>query len=208
MKNVDNYYNFINEYCNRDKKVLTPEEIIKKNKFNVLNIKINMTNEDIENFIDKLCDDIDFKKLEFDIENWKTKDYIILRTLTDLLVALFHNMIRDFSIQGKDKQVKIVKHLINMYLKYHDNIVFLQKCSLGNNDIYITIIMKIFEFYTSNSIFESLLCFIKYAPKYCNENYYPVPYSGKIVIDDEHEEEILNNKYLRQIYLDNKHYLG
>ena len=205
IEDVDKYYNFINEYCNRDKRILTPDEILKKSKYNELNIKINMTDEDIENFIDELNDEIDFKNLEFDIENWKKKDYIILRTLNDLLVALFHNIMNDFNILGRDVQLIIVKQLINMYLKYHDNIVFLKKCSLGNNDIYITIIMKVFEFYTNSNIVESILCFIKYAPKYCNENYYPVPYSGKIFINDEHEIEILNNKYLRQIYLDNKH---
>lgn len=205
IEDVDKYYNFINEYCNRDKRILTPDEILKKNKYNELNIKINMTDEDIENFIDELNDEIDFKNLEFDIENWKKKDYIILRTLNDLLVALFHNIMKDFNILGRDVQLIIVKQLINMYLKYHDNIVFLKKCSLCNNDIYITIIMKVFEFYTNSNIVESILCFIKYAPKYCNKDFFPVPYSGKIVIDAVHEEEILNNKYLRQIYLDNKH---
>jgi len=207
MKNVDEYYNFINEYCNRDKKVLTPEEIIKKNKFNELNIKINMTVKDIENFIDELNDEFSISKLEFDIENWKKKDYIILRTLNDLLIVLFMDIMKDFNTLCKNEQIKIIKQLINNYLKYYDNIVFFQKCSFGNSNIYITIIMKVFEFYTKNHIFESILCFIKYAPQYCNENFFPVPSKGKITIDDEHEMEILNNKYLRQIYLDNKHYL-
>lgn len=206
MKNVDEYYDFIDKYINRDKKVLTQELILKKIKFNELIIKINMTNSDIENFIDELSDEIDFNNLQFDIENWKKKDYIILRTLNDLLVALFHNIIKDFNSLDKNKQVEIVKNLVNMYVKYHDNLKFMQKYDFSDNDIYITIIMKVFEFYTKDCIFESILCFIKYAPQYYNENYYPVSYKGKIVIDAAHEEEILNNKYLKDIYLENKKY--
>jgi hypothetical protein len=207
MKNVDEYYDFIDKYINRDKKVLTHELILKKVKFNELIIKINMTVTDIENFIDELSDEIDFNNLQFDIENWKKKDYIILRTLHDLLVALFHNIIKDFNNLEKNKQIQIAKQLISMYIKYHDNIKFMQKCSFGNNNIYITIIMKVFEFYTKEHIFESILCFIKYAPEYCNKNYFPVPSNGKINIDAIHEEEILNNKYLKDIYLENKNYL-
>ena len=207
MKNVDKYYDFIDKYKNRDTKILTEEEILKKEKYNKLNIKINMTLKDIENFIDELCDEIDFKNLEFNIENWKKKEYIILRTLNDLLIALFNNIINGFNTFHTEKQIKIAKQLINMYLKYHDNILFLKKCSICNNDLYITITMKLFEFYTKDHIFESILCFIKYAPEYCNENYYPVPQKDKITIDSNHEMEILNNKYLKDIYIENKHYL-
>jgi hypothetical protein len=207
MKNVDEYYNFIDKYTNRDKKILTEEEILKKEKYNKLNIRINMTLKDIENFIDELCDEIDFKNLEFNIENWKKKEYIILRTLNDLLIALFNNIINGFNTFHTEEQIKIAKQLINMYLKYHDNILFLKKCSICNNDLYITITMKLFEFYTKDHIFESILCFIKYAPQYCNENYYPVPQKDKITIDGDYEMEILNNKYLKDIYLENKHYL-
>jgi hypothetical protein len=207
MKNVDKYYDFIDKYKNRDKKILTEADILKKEKYDKLNIGINMSNDDIENFIDELCDEIDFKNLQFDIKIWKKKDYIILRTLNDLLIALFKNIINGFNNLCKYEQLKIVKYLINMYIKYHNNIVFLTKCSIGNNDLYITITAKLFEFYTIDHIFESILCFIKYAPEYCNENYYPVPQKGKIAITGEHEMEILNNKYLRDIYLENKHYL-
>ena len=198
----------MNKYINRDTvNEQTPELILKKAKYNEIKIGINMEIENIEKFIDELCNEIDFKNLQFDIENWKKKDYIILRTLNDLLFALFHNIIKNFNTLVRDVQVKIVKNLINMYLKYHDNILFLQKCNFGNNNIYTSIIMKVFEFYTSDHIFDSILCFIKYAPQYCNHNYYPVPRTGKLTIDPDHEEEILNNKYLKDIYLENKHYL-
>ena len=208
MKNVDKYYDFIDKYRNRDTKILTEDEILKIEKYEKLNIKINMNNnKDIEKFIDELCDEIDFKNLQFDIVNWKKKDYIILRTLNDLLIALFNNIINGFNNLCKCEQLKIIKQLLNMYLKYHDNIMFLNKCSIGNNDLYITITAKLFEFYTINNIFESILCFIKYAPEYCNEHYYPVPQTGKMTITGDHDMEILNNKYLKDIYLQSKNYL-
>jgi hypothetical protein len=39
-----------------------------------------------------------------------------------------------------------------------------------------------------------------------SSNYFPMPYENQISIAPEHEAELLYNKHLRDIYLDNKHY--
>jgi hypothetical protein len=204
-ENVDKFYDFINKYKNRNKTELTGEEIHNLNKYNELKLVINMTNDNIEKFIDELNEEINIKEYNFNIQNCKKKDYIILRTLNDLLRYSFTNIINEFGNSDKNGQIILVKKLVSLYVKYYDNVIFYQKCYICNdNYLYNTIIAKSFQFYIENSIIESLLCFIKYAPEYCDKNYFPIPETGKIIIDPEYEKELLNNKYFRDIYLGNK----
>ena len=204
---VDKLY----DSTNNDKiitKIITEEEEENNNIFNSIHISFKMSNDDIITFIDNLLIDINIKNIDFTVDKWYKTDFIIIRTLNDLIAALIKNLLENYkTVYGHHEQIKEIKYLMKICTKYCDNIKLLDKCSItGKKKLYNTIVMKSLEFYHSTNSIECFLCFAKFMPEYCNNNHYPIPLI-KRKISDEYEKELLDDDNLRELYINNKHLL-
>jgi hypothetical protein len=202
---IDNLYERINKSTPT---IFTEEENKNHNIFNSIHMSFKMSNDDIITFIDNLLIDIDIKNIDFTVDKWYKTDFIIIRTLHDLFITLIKNILDNYkTVQGRYEQIKEIKYLMKICIKYYDNIKLLEKCCMrGAINLHNSIVKKSLEFYNSTNSIECFLCFAKYMPEYCNNNHYPVPLT-KCKISAEYEKELLDDDNLRELYINNKHLL-